>query len=129
MQKFHHGQPSWNFPTVRTNQTDIFIPRKGVENSHVIYKQSLPGTKMIDCARGFKLRSAISVYKFVLCSYFLYFNNSKKKLHQKETLPQVFSCEFCKILQTFSSNTSWPLLLKLLLKTGEETQSRMENSI
>ena len=47
---------------------------------------------------------------------FLYFNNSKK-LYQKETLTQTLSSEFCKILRTFSYNTSGWLLLKLLLRT------------
>ena len=45
-------------------------------------------------------RRAMSVYNVVFCSDFLYFNNSKK-LHQKDTLSQVFSCGFCKILRTF----------------------------
>ena len=45
-------------------------------------------------------RSAVSVYKFVFCSYFLFFNNSKK-LHQKETLSELLSCLW--ILQSFSN--------------------------
>ena len=63
-------------------------------------------------------RSAISVYKFVFCSYFLCFSNSKN-LHQKETLSQVFSGGFCKVLRTLLQNTSGRLLLKLLPRIYE----------
>ena len=34
--KFHHGKPSWNYPTVWIDRAQIFIPSKRVEYNHVI---------------------------------------------------------------------------------------------
>ena len=59
MQKFHHGKPSWNFPIVWTNQAEISIPCKRVENINAIDNLRQPGLNMIDCARGFKLEKQI----------------------------------------------------------------------
>ena len=132
MQKFHHGQPSWNFSTVWTNQTDIFIPRKGVENSHVIYKQSLPGTKMIDCARGFKLQKQIQqnyffvvLYLFTNLCYALTFCISitqKKIASKRDSATSVFLW----ILQNFAN-----FFIEHLLTAASETvtENRRGNSV
>ena len=48
MQKIHHGKPSRNSTMVWTNHAEIFIPRKRVENNHLIDNKGQPGLKMID---------------------------------------------------------------------------------
>ena len=51
MQKFDHGKPSWNFPTIWTNGAEIFFPCKQVENNQVIDNKSQPGLKMIQARK------------------------------------------------------------------------------
>ena len=53
MQRFHHGKPSWNLTMIWTNQAEVFIPCKRVENNHV------NGLKTIDYAPEFKFEKQI----------------------------------------------------------------------
>ena len=90
---------------VKPGLNEIMWNRKFKACSFAVKMSSFHAVKMSS------FHSAISVYKFVFCSYSLFFNNSKK-LHQKETLSQVFSCGFWKVFRTLLQNTSAWLLLK-----------------